>query len=382
MSPTFENVKTAVAIGETPMKKMRSSNMEMLRIIAMLLIVVHHYVVHGVEMRISMPFEFSDRLWHYNALSIGGGVGVNLFVLITGYFMVDSKLTFSKLSRIVFTVLFFSMLITGVYDCFVEDISVKLFILYGTGLFGCGYWFVVAYLSLLLVSPFINTLLNAISQYRHLVIIGTLILLCYILRTLPGMSLPVGSMDEFICLYLIAAYIRRYGVQVSTRRLMLLLCTSVFIIVSCIYLSTYVALILGSKTLYSVLCNFIAWKQSVLVLALSVLCFVLFTRLPAFHSRFINAAGACTFGVYLLHDHALMRDFIWQDCLDTYNAPQMEHPIVHFFLGVSIVYVSASIIDFLLRCFVITPVYKRLESFILLPVYRRSKLWIQSKLHF
>lgn len=68
--------------------KIRNSNLEILRIVSMILIIVHHYVVHG-------QFEWSNTITTnkilLEVLSLGGKLGVNCFVLITGYFMVQSK---------------------------------------------------------------------------------------------------------------------------------------------------------------------------------------------------------------------------------------------------------------------------------------------------
>lgn len=67
-------------------KKKRNSNIELLRIIAMFLIVMHHYSIHGFDT--SALQEMPDRLvvdW----FMAGGKVGVVIFVLISAYFMVN-----------------------------------------------------------------------------------------------------------------------------------------------------------------------------------------------------------------------------------------------------------------------------------------------------
>lgn len=66
----------------------RQSNIELLRIVAMLMIIAHHFVVHG-------GFEFStdtitaNRLW-VQFIQMGGKIGVNIFVLISGYFLIST----------------------------------------------------------------------------------------------------------------------------------------------------------------------------------------------------------------------------------------------------------------------------------------------------
>ena len=60
----------------------RKSNIELLRIVAMVIIVMHHFAIHG-------GFAFSsetisiNRLW-VQFITMGGRLGVNIFVLISG----------------------------------------------------------------------------------------------------------------------------------------------------------------------------------------------------------------------------------------------------------------------------------------------------------
>ena len=76
--------------------KRRSSNLELFRIITMLLIVAHHYVVNSGLTATDGPI-FSNLLsWKSIFLLLFGAwgkTGINYFVLITGYFMCKSNIT-------------------------------------------------------------------------------------------------------------------------------------------------------------------------------------------------------------------------------------------------------------------------------------------------
>lgn len=68
--------------------KNRSSNFEILRIIAMIMIVAHHFSVHGgFEMYIS-SLQLNTIFLQF--LQFGGKIGVNIFVLISGYFLINT----------------------------------------------------------------------------------------------------------------------------------------------------------------------------------------------------------------------------------------------------------------------------------------------------
>ena len=78
-------------------KKTRLSNFELLRIISMLLIVAHHFSVHS-HLISDTPII---NVYLQRALATGGKVAVNLFVLISGYFMINSTFKFKKLLKLI-----------------------------------------------------------------------------------------------------------------------------------------------------------------------------------------------------------------------------------------------------------------------------------------
>ena len=98
------------------MDKKRNTNIEILRIISMVMIVFHHFAVHGdfsfENNMISIP-----RLW-IDLISMGGKIGVDVFVLISGYFLVnDNEKLFNcrKILKFVGQVCFYSI---GIYALF------------------------------------------------------------------------------------------------------------------------------------------------------------------------------------------------------------------------------------------------------------------------
>lgn len=88
------------------MKQERKLNFEALRILSMLLIVVFHYSDWGKVMYIEG--NTVNRLIG-DFINIGGRLGVNLFVLITGYFLVNSKFKVKKLIKLIFEVWCYSV---------------------------------------------------------------------------------------------------------------------------------------------------------------------------------------------------------------------------------------------------------------------------------
>lgn len=97
---------------ETLYNKDRNSNIEALRIISILLIICHHYVIHGfseVE-NISMMNQYLLGI-----LSLGGKLGVTCFILISGYYMINTRFTVKKCLCVVFEVWTYSFILGMIY---------------------------------------------------------------------------------------------------------------------------------------------------------------------------------------------------------------------------------------------------------------------------
>lgn len=88
--------------------KMRESNFELLRIIAMMFIFVYHYINYGGILNVgSYTINKLIALFLYS----GGRVGVNIFILIMGYFMINSKFKIKKVFKMMFQVFFYSVIL-------------------------------------------------------------------------------------------------------------------------------------------------------------------------------------------------------------------------------------------------------------------------------
>ena len=97
------------------MKLQRDSSIELFRIITMLMIVAHHYVVNsGV-----MGLIAGQKLWGANGflLCMGawGKVGINCFVLITGYFMCEKSISLRKFLKLYLEIVFYALVLNAIF---------------------------------------------------------------------------------------------------------------------------------------------------------------------------------------------------------------------------------------------------------------------------
>lgn len=102
MIPQIHYAKKPQQIGE------RNSSFELLRILSILFIILHHYSAHGVPGLTEHALTTNKII--EQILSMGGNIGVNCFVLITGYFMTNGTLKYKKLLRLILEVFFYSVI--------------------------------------------------------------------------------------------------------------------------------------------------------------------------------------------------------------------------------------------------------------------------------
>ena len=93
------------------MKKVRDSNLELYRIIVMMVIVAHHYVVNSGLLEVMETNLSSNRTLFYYLFGLWGKVGINCFVLITGYFMCTSNITIRKFLKLLLEIEFYNVVI-------------------------------------------------------------------------------------------------------------------------------------------------------------------------------------------------------------------------------------------------------------------------------
>lgn len=332
----------------------RLNNFEALRILAMFMVITLHYLDKG-KLLTSTSSEFtvgSYVSWLVEAFAI---VAVNVYVLITGYFMCESSMKIKRLVEIVCQVLWYTILIPVVltvlglvepsfnmYDLlqFVFPVHMK------------HYWFVTAYVILMLLVPFLNAGIQNMSQKQLLVSTGLLTLY----QTMPKSILPVKFTDDeagnhvlwMVCLYLIAAYIRKYGIPFFNSLKKSLLCYVGSAL--CIFFSLIVMRVVYFKLdAFGESLNFAYHYNHVLCLAAAVSLFYTFKYWnfkDSGVSRFVGKVAPYTFGAYLVHEHILVRN-LWPNWLHVVPTENVILFLINLIWKVSFVLAIGLILDWL-----------------------------------
>ena len=130
----------------SPIKKERNSSIELLRILLMVMIIMHHVVSSVIA-----P-GFSSHGWA--CLDVVLHTAVIVFVLISGYFGI--RFSWKRFVSLIIQVVFYSVLLSLVTAYFNKGLHYKDLILAFMPFSNNYYWFVTAYLQLYLVAFFLN----------------------------------------------------------------------------------------------------------------------------------------------------------------------------------------------------------------------------------
>lgn len=343
-------------------EKLRDSNLELYRIIVMLLIIAHHYVVNSGLMAVDGPVYtnlFSAKSIFLMLFGAWGKTGINCFVAITGYYMCKSRITVKKFAKLLLEVMFYRIVIELIFVAAGQsELTVKGFLKLLIPITSIGSGFTSAYLVFFLCIPFLNILIQNMNRKQH----ALLILLCsftYIfLGTMPLCSVKMNYVSWFIVLYIIMSFVRLYPCKIFEETKLWGISTLVFVVVSAV--SVLASAWLGENTGIDVSpYSFVSDSNTFLAVATGISSFLFFKNLKMKNSKAINTIAASTFGVLLIHTSSeVMRNWLWKDLLNSVGVYDKAWMPLHAIGSVLAIYAVCMCIDYLRIRFIEKPIFR------------------------
>lgn len=244
-------------------------------------------------------------------------VCVNIYIMLSGYYMVKSKFRLHKLVVLWMEATFYSFvlklvfMLTGADDFSIISLASCLFPI-TTG----RYWFLTIYVGMYLISPFVNILINALDKRQHsllnLLLFGLCSLWVSIHPSIAGMNSGGGwGLMWFIVLYITAAWFRLYYTP-NHKPLRWLL---VYLLIPFMIATAQVVLgNLNISILQSVVSNWFRY-DSAPVYVMTLCLFMGFLNIKVTYesvSALICRIAPSTLGVYLIHAHANVSPWSWE----------------------------------------------------------------------
>lgn len=193
--------------------KSRESNFELLRLVAILMVVIGHLCMTYLKVARDSG-DFVSSWSNVGVLFLGRccGIAVDVFILISGYFGIKPK--WKSIFNFIYLILFWRATMFFLQYAFgYVDLSTKSMV---SGLNFLNIWFIRDYIILMLVAPLLNAFCEMTSQKGLL----KYIIVFYLLAFSADFIIPIKlwgvfhggySAIWFVGLYLIGRYIGRYG---------------------------------------------------------------------------------------------------------------------------------------------------------------------------
>ena len=313
----------------------RQSNLELLRILAMVLIIIHHIAYHVITKQLGNTTfnlynygEMFNNFMYYKRLTLVeyflafGKIGNFLFIIISGYFLIDKKnIDLFKPAKKLLTQLVYVIIVlllaSFIYSKFNSEFTGGIVFSDINGL----WWFVGYYFVIVVIAKlFLNKYLNKFDNKEYLAFLAVLFVLCQFLFPRGIIDKALSSVLVYgIFVYSLGGYIKKYNPFNNIRSIVfVLLIILSFAIMTLSYRNQVQhdianAIYNNQIVYYQSFVNYTEYSIIVFVIGLS--CFELFRRLNIKNSKVINYVASTTFMIYLLHDneftHTITRGFNW-----------------------------------------------------------------------
>lgn len=287
-------------------KRERNSGVDLLRIIAMIMVVVLHVINQGGVLNAA-----ADNVANYliSSFFVAAAYGaVNCYALVSGYVGMDSKHKYTSIMQLFLQVIFYTLLVTAMFYFLNPD-------KYGIWSFKSAlfpvsnesYWYFTAYFGMFFFAPFFNKMLNCLSKKEAKTLAISIIM---VLSVIPCVFRKDVFKSEwgYSMLWLSALYLLGGCIKITEFEKKLKQVSAFLIFILCIII-TYLSTFLPGINKYTFLLTYTS--PTVLISAVALLIWFSQLKINGGFKKLIAFFSPLAFGVYLIHTEP----HIWNEVL-------------------------------------------------------------------
>lgn len=333
--------------------KNRKTNIELLRIIAMLLIISFHCVIKGGY----IFKELNLNSYIIKIFSFGGEIGVNIFFLISGYFLVNkkSKFNLTKLLKLIIEVEFYNiiLLIIGYRINFFSEYTIKDTIIIFLPIIFNRYWFIEVYIILYTLEDYIKKFIIQLNEQEHKKLIIICLILWSVIPTIFGIFVNSSESTMYysrltwgLVMYLIGSYINIYRdkFKINIKKLTYFSIITFTILISTIYI--FYKFLPFFTEIGTTNITYFWTPNNIFTISLSISIFLIFFNLKIKNNIIVNKIASTTFGIYLLHD-GILWSVLWKKVLKSEFYLNSENSVYFILISTIIIFIMGVIFDLL-----------------------------------
>ena len=336
--------------------KKRNANIELLRLITMFMVIMLHALGKGELLKsISESGNINAGIaWLTEVLCISA---VNVFMLISGYFLINSEFRMGRLIELVLQCFFYSAGSFAVCTLFNVNVNEEINTYYILrNIFPIHmdvFWFVTSYIVIYMLLPLISAGVKALSKKQFRLMLIVLV----IYESLFKSFLPVRFEEDefgynllwFLIVFLIGAYFRIYGFERIKKP------SHGFALYGMASVVTFAEVLLidliHEKTgHFSEILNIATEYNQIWVLLSAIGLFAAFINMKEHDgkaAKVICSLSPMALGIYLFHESLSFR-YNWQKWLGIYDTLSLPTGIfiLKLFSAAIVIFVFGLIIDF------------------------------------
>ena len=336
-----------------PTKPQRASNLELLRIVCMLLIIGDHLTGQGgIADYSSLPSSFVFCL-----IGCGSRIACTVFVLVGSWFLCEQPYKTRRPLSLWLSLWLYTVPVTLLCKLAGLDVSWGALRWAAFPASTRQLWFISDYLLLLLCVPLLNRLLRGLSRPAHRGLLAVLAVPLIIYPTLFGENGAVSDTAwMFLYEYLLIAYLRRWPDN-RLARLLQHRAAALALVLGLPLLNTILRAVLETRGLTDGKAfQYMAYYRTALGalpnLLAALALFYLFKGLDLGCVRWVNALAGTTLGVYILHQVPAFRGFLWNGLL---QAEAHHGSVGYTLLAILAVFLGCAAVDALRTRLVLRP---------------------------
>lgn len=334
----------------------RNSSFELMRIVAMFMIVIGHCVMATAQDQGPYLGTIDNIGWFIKAFTV---CAVNLFFLLTGYFAQGNRIRFGKTIELWIKTIIYS---AGIYiiSCIIGNVfERKILIKYMLPITFKTYWYMQVWVVLSLVAPFIAKVLDNVDEKAHFVLILILVFFFSLHQTFIPVSSTLDQTQGYgiiwaIVMLVIGSWIHKYAESYIKKIPAVVFLVGYILSSLTIFASNYLIVKFDIAQGVTSRGNFYAYN-SLTVLVQSLCLFAYFARKAYdFHNiKLVNAISINIIAAYLITAHPVLLYPLWDNILNmraywTMPAFYVILAVLFTVVAILICVITDKVLDFIL----------------------------------
>lgn len=328
----------------------RLYGIDLLKIVAMLLIVTLHVIINGGIVSNTDPLSINGQI--VGMMEIVAYIAVNLYALISGYLAFGSKIKYERIVELWIQVFFYGVIIFIIANLITpERVTLTDLKRAVTPVTSVELWYFTAYFGVFLCKPVLDIIVqNSDKRTANKFFLTVLITFTGLSTFLHSDCFYLKGGYSFLwisMLYIIGGFLRKYHISegISTRKAILIYVLNIFVLYTLQLIIQLLTVNFFGEVRYD---KFFLSYVSPFVFVSAIMIFVIFCKIDIKTQRvqkLISIISSATFGVYAIHVNPIIFGHVLRSRFKGYAASSPIVMVLQIIVTVLAIYAICTVAD-------------------------------------